>query len=79
MTALLGLPEISGSTVLLTVNVLIVREAEPIPAPLDSISIMPRYPPGFTVVTPGPTLSTTPAPSWPRMTGNGVFIFPSKV
>src|SRR6266545_3018130 len=26
--------------------------------------------PGFTLVTPAPTSSTTPAPSWPKMTGN---------
>src|ERR1700757_235626 len=26
--------------------------------------------PGLTEVTPGPTSSTTPPPSWPRMTGN---------
>src|SRR5690606_5760593 len=26
--------------------------------------------PGFTLVTPGPTSSTTPAPSWPPMTGS---------
>lgn len=27
--------------------------------------------PGFTEVTPSPTLSTIPAPSWPRTAGRG--------
>ena len=79
MMALLGLPMISGHIITLPINVLVGREADPIPAPLDGIGIMPNYPPGFTVVTPCPILSTTPAPSWPRMAGNGVFIFPSMI
>ena len=32
--------------------------------------------PGFDIVTPGPTASTTPAPSWPSTIGSGGFHSP---
>jgi hypothetical protein len=35
--------------------------------------------PGATCLTPSPTRSTTPAPSWPRIAGNGIGRFPARV
>ena len=35
--------------------------------------------PGATVVTPGPTLSTMPEPSWPSTHGNGIGMSPALV
>lgn len=39
--------------------------------------ILSSYLPGFTEVTPSPTLSMIPAPSWPKTAGRGTWFLPS--